>query len=168
MLPDFPRFVKCPSCSIFYDIDDGTIRSHYHSDDPDESDIPFVKFLTLGECLLAIETGLANGDSESMLMLRMELWRKFNDSIRAGGDIEDTVKYEDNCRELLSELESRSDDLAVLMCAELWRNIGEFSKSKETLKDIRASDDFENYIRVIGEACDTGNKRTICVSNGRE
>ena len=159
MLPEFPYFVKCPKCNCFFKINESVIL-----EDSRHHNVPYVNFLTINEYQQAIRSGLINGSDDDTLSLRIALWRAFNDISRNGDEIEDKARYEENCRLILSEIDSNLDeDTNRLMCAELWRNIGEFDKCMKLLNDISTPDEFEAYISTISAACDTQQKHTLSV-----
>lgn len=192
MLPQFPYYVKCPECRAFFKINDAVARKKWSSLD---SNIPYVRFLTIDEYKQAIKSGLYNGNKNDILKLRIALWQAFNGT-KNGSEIDKKTFYEDNCRKILygmgmiphpmfdtiqrllmscgfKKLSMYISTLApgngmklntdedLLMCAELWRNIGEFDKCKNLLKKIRLPDKFELYISTINAACDARNTFTV-------
>ena len=169
MLPEFPYFIKCPKCGKFFTISREVISNDKLADGERS---PFVRFLTIDEYKQAIEEGLVNGKDSDILLLRTFLWRAYNDIIRQGGEIEEKerVFYEENCRTIIAEKEDELKDGAPeldgdrLMCAELWRNIGEFDKSKAMLNAISRQNDYKRYIDAIRTACDAKNPLTVRIT----
>ena len=165
-----PTIIKCPSCkrlqkrmtlrsgntfgAIFYS--DGT------RDAPMLPEIPYVEFLEIDEYVRAINLGLFNGNECDILPLRLALWRAFNKCARFN---DDEKTYRDNCLEILAKMTREShDDEQHLICAELWRNIGEFDKCKSSLGKINLPDKFEAYITAITAACDEKNTLTVQIN----
>jgi len=163
MLPQFPHFVKCPECKSFFKIAPDVVVEKNQTRKPN---IPFVSFLTTDEYLQAISSGLLNGNENDILSLRIELWRTYNDAVRDGqNELAEKELYEDNCRKILSSATNEpNDDEMCLMCAEMWRNIGEFDKSKALLNEIKSPDKYIKYISVIDSMCDVQNTLTVCVN----
>ena len=181
MLPEFPTFVKCHDCGVFFKIDDKVISNRVsrievykkleHSETGKNSfKMPFVQFLTVEEYLQALSKGLCNGNKKDILPLRLSLWRKYNDKVREKRVTSSSKKlfnadeknsYEDNCRKILSMKAKSEEDIDFLICAELYRNIGEFDKCKTILDKIKDIKRYERAITAIKAACDTGNMFTV-------
>jgi len=172
MLPEYPYFVKCPFCSIFFKINDKQIVGK-NSEFERGYEKPFVKFLTVNEYCQAISEGLYNGNESDLLSLRISLWRRYNDrhdgqrEYEFGRERFETDKatekeiYEDNCRKILSMMAENTDDENLLLCAEVWRNLGNFDKCNSLLKEIKEPEKYRRYISTIKAACDTENTLTV-------
>ena len=175
MLPEIPRFVKCPKCGVFYKINERVTRGWARQSAPE------VAFLSDRECAEAIDDGLYNAEKhgskewrEDIILLRLEMWRAFNDRIRDGyephGDemrsdmpcsgVERAL-YENNCWKLISMLAEYDGDQACLTRAELFRNLGHFDECESELKKVNMQSEYENCIAVMGEACNEKNTLTI-------
>ena len=190
MLPQYPHFVMCPACGIFFKICESVIEVSAYSNEMDyfeseDSRIPFVSFLTVDEYYRALETGLYNsGNTNSneyrsdMLSLRLSLWRAMNHQVHEEGSVtiietfdiqkaepEKRELYEKNCRAILSTLSKRtynaSYDERLLIRAELHRNLGEFNNCKKYLSRIRRIDSFQSHISLITAACEEGKTATV-------
>lgn len=171
MLPEYPYYVKCPVCEAFFKIKESLCRK---SSSDDNSEMPFVSFLSVDELCIAIEKGLYNGNKKDVLPLRILLWRGFNDRVRDGGSNlfrekdsgeDDKAIYEDNCRAILSLLAKNKEDENLLVQAEVFRNLGEFDKCKKLLEKIKSPDKFIVYISSISKACGAKSTVTVCVEN---
>lgn len=75
-LPEFPFFVKCPGCKVFFKRVNVNVRIFKCGM------IPRAEFLTVNGYIQAIEEGLFNGDKDDIILLRLALWRAFNDFTR--------------------------------------------------------------------------------------
>ena len=181
MLPDFPYFVKCPACDVFFKITAklivGEISRHEIAENRDK--IQFVRFLTVNEYRQAISVGLYNGNEKDILPLRVSLWRLYNDcndgerrskTLSENRQSFDAVKtyeikenedYVENCREILSLMVEKTEDEDLLLRAELWRNLGEFEKCKSLLNDVKMPEKYERYISSIRAACDVESTLTV-------
>ena len=69
----------------------------------------------------------------------------------------------DICKILSETVIEVNDDECRLMCAEIWRNIGEFEKCKSLLKEIVDPDEFEPYISMLYNECKKRNMLTVQV-----
>ena len=180
MLPEFPYFVKCPDCSVFFKINDKAIvgkdnRRDVFYDDVSEKDAryTFVKFMSVDEYQQAISEGLYNGDERDILSLRISLWMRYNDRYDENrrcnakyseseiNKIDKKDLYEDNCQKILEIINVQTDDESILMQAELWRNLGEFNKCENLLGEIEKPEKYKRYMLSIKAACEAKNTLTI-------
>ena len=81
MLPEFPYFVKCPACDVFFKINNKVVVGKTYDREiiEENSKVYLVSFLTIDEYHHAINEGLYNGDENDILSLRLSLWRLYND-----------------------------------------------------------------------------------------
>ncbi|MDR2590313.1 MAG: hypothetical protein LBC71_04945 [Oscillospiraceae bacterium] len=168
MLPEYPIFVECPNCEVFFKITYSLCKRSKSGNYGGVEGIPFVSFLSINKLCQAIDKGLYKDGKKYILSLRILLWRKFNDRVRNGGTSlfngedksnDDEVLYKNNCHEILFLIARSVDDENLLMRAELYRNLGEFDQCKEILAQIKEPKQFEGYIYAINKACD--NKSTL-------
>ena len=160
MLPEYPYFIKCPNCNIYFKIISDVIVEESYSPN---RDISFVRFLSIAEYQEAIESRLYNGSDDDLLPLRIALWRTFNDITRNGHTIEEKSVYIENCHSILEAISALNiyDDENRLICAELWRNIGDFKQCKKLLKELKKNSYFKKYISAIKAACNAKITYTI-------
>ena len=80
-------------------------------------------------------------------------------------DVDNVEKaiYDDNCREIISLLENKSDDESILARAELYRNIGKYDMCKNSLELISETDKYKDFIKAINAACDIKSTLTLLV-----
>jgi len=195
MCPEFPVFVKCPSCDISFKIT--RVYREYpfnikifalgHAEhDTWLEDLPSVRFMSVGEYINAINNGLfykSEEDNEGWksdeLNLRMLLWRAYNDRVRDGVEgsesgyesANDHAIYVDNSRKLLQSIADTSDDESCLMRAELYRNIGEFDKCITELGKFANNCNFSLYIscitRSLMDECKARNVFTVRIDTAK-
>ena len=175
MLPEYPYFVKCHACNVYFKINDKVIVGETSREKitANGSKAPFVRFLTVNEYSQAIKEGLYNGDEKDILSLRLSMWRRYNDiydgerryetysSDNKVSETEERDIYEDNCRKILSMMSENKDDESLLTFAELYRNIGDFDKCKKILNTVEKPEKYERYISKIKAECDKKNTDTI-------
>jgi hypothetical protein len=176
MLPEYPIVTRCHSCSALFKIKkeliSGNIMDHSHVKDGH----PFVEFLAVDDYFQAIEGGLCNsgpkGSEEfnhDVLMLRLMLWRTFNDIFRSPGDSPEAIadpRYQENCRAILSAIpEDEDSDSDILTLAEIHRNIGEFDECIRVLGKITDKDGFKPYISLFTEQCEARNTKTFKIAD---
>ena len=187
MLPEFPHFVKCPKCSVFFKIDESVRYFPKNAGefliDADDFElpsfirqlgdlrlkdllprgIPGVRFLTIDEYRQAISEGLYNGEKNDMQLLRISLWRAYNDRSRVEDNIytnelfdvpDEERVYQENCRHIVSDFTKNDDDKDRLLCAELFRNLGEFNACTHMLSEVQDKKKYKNYISSIIAACE--------------
>ena len=190
MLPETPRYTKCPECSVLFGVCDAKREKvakcwgEIHAGKGKGEDAPYIEFLSKDEYCQAINEGLygvSDTDMKGrMLDLRLLLWRAYNRRIhtdaykalldgkksslwnRIGSDDEEVI-YRDNCRELLKLLEGSSDDEAYLIKAEIYRNLGDFDRCREALLRISKPKYYRPFIDAIKTACDTECTLTVPV-----
>jgi len=184
MYPQYPYFVKCPACKVFFKITDKEVVDEESLGFA--SDYNLVNFLNENEYCSAITNGLYNGVDDDILSLRIELWRLFNDRIRNSShkrfpyknnetkgrslneilNPEEKYIYEDNCRKILSLMSENNEDEDYLLRAELWRNLGQFEYCLSFLNDIKNQENFVKYISAIKAACYSKNTLTVEIPHG--
>jgi len=169
MLPQVPPYARCSKCDVFYKItNDNTIyddeRSCGEYDDKRSWDelkaIPNVEKLSVRGMTLAINEGLYNGTKKDTLILRIMLWREMNIKRKYHSDEEEAL-YTDNCRQILSVIQSENDDGSIITKAEIWRNLGDFDKCREVLSQITDGDKYQKYTIAMKKACDRRDTLTI-------
>ena len=186
LMPEYPDFVKCPACGVLFKIIAAAIvktkiagqDSHTKTATEDSND-PFVKYLTVDEYIQAINNGLYNtgkkGSTEwkdDLLSLRIFLWRDLNHRAQGNNgstlvvtgmkDASAEIKkiYDNNCRQLLFLLNEDSD-INRIMQAEIHRNLGEFDNCKSSLDKIKQPEKYKRYISTISVACEAKNTLTV-------
>jgi uncharacterized C2H2 Zn-finger protein len=177
------EFTSCPKCGAFFRIENPTITNeipfipilgmpgmvitlsphHY----------PSVKILTEDEYHKAITTGLKYTTppeeeklKDDMLALRKEFWMSLNIKGMAEACSHTKTIYEDNCREILTNIDGKSDEDYLIM-AELHRNLCEFEQCRACLKKVKNQYNFyDALITAISDACEAENTYTVCVVIG--
>ena len=95
--------------------------------------------------------------------MRQRLWWAFNDNIRMGKEIfrndTDIVEYESNCK-MFIELLDKKDINEKIICAELFRNIGNFVECNNILETINEQE-YNWIIEILRRECDKNNKYVI-------
>ena len=186
MLPEYPYYVKCPACGVFFKITTTVIIKTMNADQDsrtkttEENHVhPFVKFLTVDECIQAINNGLYNIDkkdskewNDDLLSLRISIWRALNNRTQGTDNATAPIKelndanadikkiYDNNCRQILS-LSKEDSDANLIMQAEIHRNLGEFDKCKDLLGEIKQPEKYNPYILAISAACEAKNTFTV-------
>ena len=164
IFPGYPLFVKCPDCGAVFKAAD------YDVSGETGEGVEYYTPMTVKEYRKAIEKGFANAADGDIIALRLELWRTFHNPVRDADAGEratpwkgakEKAAYTGNCLELLRLTENCQDDEVLLTRAELYRNLGEFDKCKQTLSLITQSDDYESFIAGLLEACAKRKKRTF-------
>jgi len=120
------------------------------------------KFLSKDEYIEAINLKVYNTEGEEVY-LRTRLWWAFNDKVRKDDKFTfsngDKDIYESNCVKLIEVLNKREND-GRIMCAELYRNLGNYVECKNILKTIH--DKEYNWIKeLLRKECERNNKNVI-------
>ena len=63
----------------------------------------------------------------------------------------------------LSMMAEKKDDVDILLYSEIFRNLGEFSKCKSLLAEMKDQEKYERYITSINAACDAEKMYTFQV-----
>ena len=125
------------------------------------------EFLTINEYYEAINSKFYANDIEQKY-LRIKLWHAINDKFRYDAfrnennfDMTEDEKgiYDGNCKMLIGLLDNKKIDNKI-MCAELHRNIGNFTECKNILETIND----EKYLwikKLLENECDENNKKVI-------
>jgi len=148
--------------------------------------IDCARFLTFDEYSQVLNIGLHNGEPRDELYLRIDLWREFNHVVRDGqgndpiidyayafnyGEILPLVRantditkmdtYIANCHEILSLIQSDTDDDTFPMRAEIYRNIGDFDACLVSLLQLNDAKKYESYIDTVRTEANKGNRLTV-------
>jgi len=153
-----PDLVKCPNCgAVFFRHNIWAAKTMSMSD---AAYIKYVKTPDRADYIKALEKGLAkNRDEESQL--REYLWRDLNNIIRHSGALAESKYLElwkENCAVLLSLKEKSLEEMtnlknakkydesewfkALIMTAELNRNLGNFDECMNKLNSLSGSRDW--------------------------
>jgi hypothetical protein len=120
------------------------------------------EFLSLDEYIEAINLKVYRNNKEECY-LRKRLWWAFNDRIREGKEIflneKDKETYETNCTKLIELLDKNTED-GILMCAELYRNIGNYIECINILETMDKKD-YPVLKDKIKKECHDNNKNVI-------
>ena len=127
MLPEFPNLTKCKKCKSFLWLDKLEEIGTFDSDDSKNiewASADNAEFLTLAEYYNAIEAGIAE-DDDDLFFIRQQIWWAYNDRIRKGEEIfqslDDEEEWRENCQKLIAILD-QSDFNQKIIKAELFRN----------------------------------------------
>jgi hypothetical protein len=140
MLPEQPKITICDTCQHFFWVND--IESHENiSDYEGNEDPPYIRWLYEEEFLRAISLGIYRNEKEE-IYLRTHLWWILNNKFR----VEDRMKpkneqfpeklYKENLNILL-KLRQSEDSPDLLLQAEIHRELGNFDKALELLKEVK-------------------------------
>jgi hypothetical protein len=166
MLPDFPYIIKCKKCKSFYKLEDkvkiGEYRPFEEKNNVKWKDADKAEFLSVDEYNEAIKLKIFNNKEEEQY-LRRELWWAFNDNIRKGNEIfrnnDDIDIYESNCK-IFIEILDKNEINEKIMCAELYRNLGNFIECINILETI--NEEKYNWVKeILKKECEKNNKYII-------
>ena len=179
MLPDFPYIIKCGKCGAFYRLERKYRIGEEYGYGRDESkmkDCDYAGFLSIDEYIEAIDLKVYVNKNEE-IYLRRRLWWAFNDRYRRYGDElndgwyrnrgenrdidrgADKEIYESNCIRLIEILDKNKTDDKI-MCAELYRNIGNYAECKNILETIQ--EEKYNWVKeLLIRECERKNTKTI-------
>ncbi len=166
MLPEPPPFVQCHHCRAFYWLADAPCIGHI-SVAPSETEGVPDEWLKAPEVAEPSEEGyyealagaFVESPEEEKFLRLLALW-KHNDPIRdvTGQDRPQPVPLSERARENMEKLtelldESRPDE--GVLKAEVFRELGQFEKARQTLLRIGARD-YESIIHFLLNLCDAG------------
>jgi hypothetical protein len=124
------------------------------------------RFLSVDEYVEAINVKIYETNDEERY-LRVRLWWAFNDKYRYGDDgfvFSDNDKeiYESNCIRLIEMLDKNEIDDKIT-CAELYRNLGNYTECKSILETIH--EEKYGWIKeVLIKECEKDNRKVIKLS----
>ena len=162
MLPEFPDLTKCTKCdSILWLSKLKEIGTHKLGDNDNLhwKNADGAGFLTVDEYIIALNNGMAK-TVEDELFIRRKIWWAYNDRIRNGDNlfesVNDEIRWKENCTELIKLLDP-SDLNQQIMIAEIKRNLGDFEGCLEIVK--RIEDENLKWLKDIFIAeCGRGNR----------
>ena len=141
MLPDIPLISRCFKCGTLFWLDEESHIENIENDDFKEAGT-----LVLEEYLIALETHNFKTE-EDEIYLRMRLWWAFNDRVRAGKPLfsseSDKADWQQNLEKLLKLLDPGYNE-DIIMMVEIYRNLGDFKKSKDLLASLQ-NDEVYNF-----------------------
>jgi len=131
----------------------------------DVENLDYAKFLSTKEYIEALDLNAYN-DKDDEEFLRIRLWWAFNDKKRKNKKFilkeKDKEIYESNCVKLIELLDKNKVD-GKLMCAELYRNLGDYKKCMDILETIDEED--YNWIKeLLKKECEKNNKDVIVLT----
>ncbi len=133
MLPEFPMISKCFNCGNIYWLNQAT-----QCEINNEETIQHAGFLGLVDLQRALDENLAS-NREDEIYLRQRIMWLINDRSRFGIsfllDVETRVIWESNQLRLLAVLDENILNEKILI-AEIFRNMGAFTKSREMINSI--------------------------------
>jgi len=146
MLPDIPRFSRCFKCGTLFWLDEESRVEFVADKDYREA----VGTLELEEYLVALEMGNYKTE-EDEIYLRIRLWWAFNDRVRAGKPLfsseSDKADWQQNLEKLLKLLDSGYNE-DIIMMVEIYRNLGDFKKSRDLLASLQ-NDTVYNFKELV-------------------
>jgi hypothetical protein len=164
MLPEFPAIIKCKGCEIFYWLNDENEVGEYDffedKINKEWKNADRAEFLNINEYNEAINLKVYK-DEDDHKFLRIKLWQAINDKFRNNLDMIEYEKeiYEENCLKLI-EILDKNEIYEKIMCAEIYRNLGNFIECKNILETISE----EKYLwikKIIENECILNNKKVI-------
>jgi hypothetical protein len=164
MLPEFPNFVKCTNCQIFFWLNKLKVFYSCYDFDSNETykSTSMATFCTIAEYLEALNGAIAY-DVKEELWLRNQLWHAFNDRIRANEPVfqkeDDEPIYFDNCKKIIEMLDEADYEKKILI-AELYRNLGNFEKCIAICTELAVTD-IENLSNQIKSESEKKNQWVI-------
>ena len=136
-LPEFPAITKCPNCQHIY-----WLNANTKCEKQDSDLIASAEFLKAFDLQRAIDEGLVSNREDEIYLRQRILWT-INDRFREGlslfPDYETRVLWESNQLRLLAVLDKSILNEKILI-AEICRNMGAFSKSRELINSIEKKD----------------------------
>jgi hypothetical protein len=119
-------------------------------------------FLSVDEYIEAINLSIYKNDKEE-LYLRQRLWWAFNDRIREGENFiandDDKDVYESNCIKLI-EMFDKNNINEKIMCAELFRNLGNYIECNNIWETIK-EEQYTWINELLQKECEKKNKNVI-------
>ena len=141
MLPELPELTKCTKCaSILWFSKLKELGKHKLGDEDNLQwkNADEAKFLTVNDYFVALNNGLVKNSGDA-LFIRRKIWRAYNDRVRNGNNlfesVNDEIRWKENCAELIKLLD-QSDLNQRIMIAELKRNLGDFEGCLEIVNRI--------------------------------
>lgn len=139
--PEFPDLTICPSCKHMFWISklkEIEMCEWFGNPEYKFSHVDKAEFLTIYELQDALSQVVYENQDEE-IMIRLQLWRGFNDRIRNKKDLfftdEDQIIWVENIQYLLNLLDYNNPNEKI-MIAELYRNLGNFDKSLEIIESM--------------------------------
>jgi len=169
MLPDIPNLTKCTKCNTILWLNDlkelgkKSVSSYTdYSDHPEWQNADRVEHLESDDLLRALEA--LNKSRRSIkrrqreIFVRQRIWWKYNRK----DDIAEIDAWRENCLALLNLLDTEDNEQRC-MAAELNRNLCNFSKCMELIKELP-----EKYVTFkikMMEECGKKNPLTVEITN---
>jgi len=165
MLPDLPNLTKCPSCgAIFWLSDLRELDDDKLPDSDAREDTPYAEHLGLKDLYRALDENTSVKDEtekkQREIQIRRRIWWNYNRK----PDINENEKtaWRENCLALLELLDINNNDQRCT-AAELYRNLGDFSKSLELARPL--SKKYNTFRLRTMEACCLANTQTFILDD---
>lgn len=165
MMPRFPDLTKCRKCNSIFWLSKLEEVGSYDRGERDNSkwqDAESAKFLDIGDCFRALESGMAE-DKEEEISIRQQIWWGYNDRIRNGKkifeDAEDELRWKENIHQLLQLLDP-SDTDEKIMSAELHRNLGDFENCQKLIQSLE-NNELDWLKEIFIRECSLGNRWVV-------
>jgi hypothetical protein len=132
MLPEFPVVSKCPNCQkIFW------LNNDNETEDTGNREVAEARFLTINDYLALL--AYPDFDARDEFFVREQIWWAFNDRVRNGKPLFNTVAEEliwsENAQRLIELLDIDDIDQRIMQ-AELYRNLGKFEECQQLLNTL--------------------------------
>lgn len=151
MLPEFPDLTKCSKCDQIFWLSKLEEEGRYFSKNEvprNWSEADFAEFLDIKGLQNALT--LVDGDNDEERTIRMWILWSFNDRVRNGhklfNTIQDKLEWSANIEKLMKLLGDDDIDDKIFL-AELYRNLGLFDQCISILDSIDSED--ANWIKII-------------------
>lgn len=164
MLPRFPDIVQCKKCDHYLwlsKLEEIGTEEWNQEENADWANAPLVDFLKRDAYFKVLESGIVESKADELLV-RTLLWHSYNDKLRVRKrdllfkDEQEELKWRENCVQLIALLDS-SDINDCIMIAELYRNLGDFTRCMEIINAID-NDELDWLKEKFSEACEEKNR----------
>ena len=166
MLPEFPDLVSCGSCGNFFFLSQQTpvdeLFDYEEQTNSETEDIDQAAFLDIAELERSLGHEVA-AKKENEIVIRLQIWRAFNDRTRSGramfGNIAEEELWQENCEHLLQLIEPTAAE-HIITLAELNRNLGRFEESLHLLEKLNGKE-WKNLKQQFIKACKNKQKEVF-------
>ena len=145
-MPSLPVLSKCTHCdTIFWLADIEQIGSYSFGDKNNEEweAAESAIFLDIDDLFRALTLDDVVAEKDDELFIRKSIWWAYNDRVRNGEklheSLEDEIKWRENINQLMNLFDS-DVDYDKIFIAELYRNIGNFEECIRIIDSISSAD----------------------------
>lgn len=167
MLPEFPDLTKCKKCGTLFWLSKLKETGSYEwggSKKKEWLSAEHAEFPAIADLMKSLDIGIAENKKEE-IFIRIHIWWAYNDRVRAGEEMfindDDESDWRKNLTSLLT-LFDQSDVNQLLMSAEIYRNLGDFSNCEKLIAGL--NEKLAQIKEVLQKECARKNKLVVKLS----